>query len=526
MTMKADQAHYIIYLGVSAAVSYLLGLSGLIFFVITAVIGYIVLIAEIKAEPAARPSRWLLLLPLIIFFSSRALPFVRYGSHPLGYDTGFYERNITRERERISAPPAGLTLGALTRLQQTLELSETESIGSRIITYALLRSGFSDRAILYHFYIFCGAVLGLAIWLLARRDFGETAASFSVFLYSLSYTQFLAYWEMYWKNIVALALSLFAFLLLERGGRWRYLISFVLLALVFLTHKTTAFVVFLSVLIYLIIRRERSWQYVLAALLLFGAGTAWLNRGLLEYLLEQLQSGFTAHYDFFGVKEGLFISGIEYLRLAFFYLPFGLIGVINQIKAKKISLPLTLFIVSAILVCSQFVFYKRILVYFDLSLILFAGAGMTAFFEIVRQKAGRLFAIAAIMILFSLAGAFFAVGVGAQAPLVNDEEIEGITAIKDIEPSTAVWTIDSYYTPWLYGFSGHKLIAPGWGDLRWTLDDWQKFWAADGKERLRLLKRFDQPLLIFMPGTSIDPEGKCLKKISDYFYLFDHLCDP
>src|ERR1035437_7459405 len=90
--------------------------------------------------------RWLFVIPVIIFFVSRLLPFVLYGPHPLGYDTGFYEHALTQERA-----------GAL----GVLQISDEESAGDRILMKSFIALGFSDGAILYLVYILVGFGTGV-----------------------------------------------------------------------------------------------------------------------------------------------------------------------------------------------------------------------------------------------------------------------------------------------------------------------------------------------------------------------------
>jgi len=59
----------------------------------------------------------------------------------------------------------------------------------------------------------------------------------------------------------------------------------------------------------------------------------------------------------------------------------------------------------------------------------------------------------------------------------------------------------SHYSPWIYGYSGRRTIAPGLFqyDTKWSREEWDIFWATDDLEiRHNLLDRYEKPLYIFV----------------------------
>ena len=117
-----------------------------------------------------------ILIPIIIFLFARIFPFAIYGPHPLGYDTGFYNYNIEKDRAELSE---GNIWGLHGR---EISIDKVESLGSKSVNKILISLGFSNKAIMYWFYIGIGFFSMLLLYFLVRRIFTEEAALFSLFL--------------------------------------------------------------------------------------------------------------------------------------------------------------------------------------------------------------------------------------------------------------------------------------------------------------------------------------------------------
>lgn len=459
---------------------------------------------------------YLLIIPFLIFLVSRLLPFYLYGPHPLGYDTGFYNYHIEKERTVV------LEKGFL-NLSSFANLAEVESRGERIIIRLFIALGFSNWMILYLFYILAGMLAGFLIYLLAKLYFGKTAAFFSSFIYSISFVQYLAYWEMFWKNAVGLSLMLLVFYLVEQKKLKNYIISFILVALIFITHKTTTFILFLSLLIHFLIKEKKYRIHLVILLFIVAIPAIWLNKSLIIYLWEQISSGFKAHYDFFSVREGIFIDWPDFFKYSFFYLPFGVLTALQLLFKKKNNAVLILFFVSFLFILIRFIFYQRLFIFLDISLIILAGF---SFYQIIKKIyliLPRNYTNIFIVILFLILSSFFFYKAIRQAPLVGANEIADIEAMRGIMPSVKIFTYDSYYTPWLYGFSGHKIIAPGWGDLKWNLEKWEIFWEAGSGEKKKMLSEFSQPILVYAQDDffAVNKDSS-FKWVKNKFYLFQN----
>lgn len=458
---------------------------------------------------------YLLIIPILIFLISRFLPFYLHGPHPLGYDTGFYNYHIEKERTIV------LEKGFF-NFASFSNLAEVESWGERIIIRLLIALGFSNWMILYLFYILAGALAGFLVYILSRLYFGKMAAFFSALIYSISLTQFMAYWEMFWKNAVGLSLMLLVFYLVEQKKLKNYIISFILAALIFITHKTTAFILFTSLLIYFLIKEKKYRIHLVILLFITAIPAIWLNRNLIIYLWEQISSGFKAHYDFFSVREGIFIDWPDFFKYSFFYLPFGVLTALQLLFKKKNNAVLILFFVSFLFILIKFIFYRRLFIFLDISLIVLSGFSLYRLAAKLFSTFSRRLTIAFTVVLFFALSFIFFLNVAKQKPLLGREEIKEIENMKEVMPQAKIFTYDSYYTPWLYGFSGHKIIAPGWGDLKWDLEKWEIFWKAGSEEKKKMLSEFGQPILVYAQDNFFSVEkDPCFKGVKNNFYLFN-----
>lgn len=470
----------------------------------------------IEEERGINIPNYLLIIPILIFLVSRFLPFLLYGPHPLGYDTGFYNYHI--EKERAVAPERGFF-----NLSSFANLAEVESLGERIIIRSLIALGFSNWMILYLFYILAGALAGFLIYLLAKLYFGKTAAFFSALIYSISFTQFAAYWEMFWKNAMGLGLMLLVFYFIEKKKSSYYIFSFFIISFIFITHKTSAFLLFIALLIYFLRQKNRHKVLLIFLLVVLASFAAWLNKGLLVFLWEEMLSGFKAHYDFFSVQEGIFIGWPEFLKYSFFYLPFGFLSAWQLLLKRKNNAVLTLFLVSLFFISIKFIFYRRLFIFLDISSIILSGFSLHQIITKLSLAFSQKLAAVSMIVLFSIVSLFFFLSVVRQKPLIGRQEIREIKSIREIMPQAKIFTYDSYYTPWLYGFSGHKIIAPGWGDLKWNLEKWEIFWKTGSEEKKKMLSEFGQPILVYTQDDffAVNKDSS-FKRIKNKFYLFQN----
>ncbi|MCK5416052.1 glycosyltransferase family 39 protein [Candidatus Parcubacteria bacterium] len=464
---------------------------------------------------------WLWFIPIVFFLITRFLPFAINGSHPLGYDTGFYNYTLSQARSEVE-------LSDYFSLSKILHPAGVESIGQQLINKTLILLGFDNWSILYGFYILMGLMIGYFIYLFAKKYFDKFSAWIAVLLYSVSFVQFLAYSEMFWKSAVGLVLMLFIFYLLEQKKPKYFLFIIPCVLFLAITHKTSAIILLIVVTLFLLLDKTFKLKHkliILTSIFLTSGILFGLNQGVFIDLGKQVFSGFKGQYDLFSLREGLFINGNQFLNFSFFYLPFALLTIGDLIwKKSRITTILLLTLVSSIFVIFELVFYKRIFIYLDISLIILASYSLARLFNIICQKTSLKFSIFLFSSSLVVLTAWEILQITKQPPALSENDMKSIQAIKDVEPDLKIFTYNSYYTPWLYGFSGHKIIAPGWGDGNWNLDTWKVFWGADLEVKKNMLSDLTENkngVIIFKSSNIFDDaKDDCFTYMENNFYLF------
>jgi hypothetical protein len=518
-----------IYFLIIFFVSFSLEWLNIVFLPLSFVVIVILFLDKGRSEKRINIKKILIIIPIIVFFVSRLFPFLS-SPHPLGYDTGFYNYNIEKEREVIEEKKN--LLNPITQrenvfkgeggIDKKMNILEVESLGARYINRVFIYLGFSNWMILYIFYIFMCFLAGILIFLLSKKYFNIQSAYISLFLYSVSVVQFYAYWELLWKHAVGLNIILLCLLLLENGKQRNFLICLLLFVFTIFTHKTSAFILLIILFLYLI-KDFRKKIFLNTLFFIICAIGAFIFKDLLIYIYKQSITGFQAYYDFFSIKEGMFIGIIEYLKKSFYYLPFGIIGFwlsIKRLNKKIIIIPFSLILI--ILIAIKFIFYKRLLIYLDIMVIIFASIAIFDFLNVCKEKIKNRVLYYLVLMLFILFPIFLlAYEVMEKRPLIDKNSINKIREINLVLSDVKLFTYNSYYTPWLYGFSGHKIIAPGWGDKEWNYEQWKIFWNVNNDEKKKMLNNIDEPLLI-MNNEGMFLEGVLGEKVGDFFVYYEN----
>jgi hypothetical protein len=150
------------------------------------------------------------------------------------------------------------------------------------------------------------------------------------------------------------------------------------------------------------------------------------------------------------------------------------------------------FLVTLPIIVFNFFFSHRFIPFADIFLILLSGYGVVSLF-----KGKRILSIiyAGLLVIFII------VFIRQTAkPWIFPDELREIQMLSETEPEAYVLATDPEYTPWIFGWSNRKTIAPGYGeyDIYWTEADWRKFWAVNNRETEKgLLLKLPNPLYIY-----------------------------
>ena len=133
-------------------------------------------------------------------------------------------------------------------------------------------------------------------------------------------------------------------------------------------------------------------------------------------------------------------------------MPLGLIGFWKKWRfAPALVLPtIGLFITSLF----QLYFYRRLLIYLDLFLLIFAAS----FIAQIKNKillTGYVIASLVYVVFFVKSTAY---------PQIDPGEFQEIKSLQTVSANSYLLVTDQAYMPWAYGYSNHKVIAPGFGE--------------------------------------------------------------
>lgn len=445
---------------------------------------------------------------LAIIFLARLYPLIKFGAGGLGYDTGFYRRQLA-----MPASSSFLTDG---RTQPPNFILGQGADSARFILDILSWLKINTDLALFGSYLIFSLLLGLTIYLLTSRVFqNSNAGLLALILFALSPTQWLAYTFMLYKQFWAAWLLFLAFYLMESHS-----VFFVAPLLLALTgHRATALLSIPSLALTAILSMVKKYRMQLAlitAVLIILV--IWLNWPALKMLWLTWQNKLSA-YDSFHLKTGVFISLSEYLRQSLIVVALGLIGAGWLIKKRRFSAFLCFFFTALVLVITKSYFYQRLIIPLDLSFIVLADGGIwLACGQIKNLKYSWLFPT----IFFLLFSSNLFLTIKQYRPLISQEKLQDIIQLRDLPSNSYLLTYNSDYAPWLYGWAGpdKKIISPGLFWDQWDYQQWTDFWSGDLAKKKTMLTSYRAPLYIFSPDDDYLNDS-CFEKITGQTWKFN-----
>lgn len=425
-------------------------------------------------------------------------PFVFYGPHPLGYDTGFYRRYLTQ-------PFLSLPNTAVPGLGK-------DALGPRIMLDILRLTHLPIDSMLYGSYIFLFAMQALALFFLTKHYWGAHVGWLAALLLNISPIQYTAFWYMLFKNAFALPLMLFSFLLLEKQSRWAIPIGMLITA----SHHTTG-IIFLGTLgIHTIINKEN-------------------RRVVLETLTAALSVFFFFHIssiqDYIKSPVAVFVTTHEYIALSLPLFGFALYGIKKMISDQKRTILVSFAIAGAAFPIFSLPFYERIFIFTNIAVVVAAAIGLhRTYIEIKNAKKAT---TKYVLIFFVLIFAGWIVTttysrIQNLRPLISPQELRELESISFYTPASAVILTSTVLAPWVHGWSQQKVIAPGLLYDTRSIQEWVSFSDGLREDKITFLKGIPKPLYIFLSSPE---KEKFLTHINECFqektsYLFQYICRP
>jgi len=461
------------------------------------ILGIIGVIIIREKENVEFRSCWMI-LPIFVASMIRIMPYID-NNIPLGYDPGIYKYIIEKYWE-----------GLPKIIPEDLDnwIKSGHPPGLFILTTILHLYGFNSFNLYVYLFIFFNVLIALGIYVACKEIFCKEVAIIASFFFSVSIVQFQTFWFFYYKNVLAIFLALLALYLLKSR---KYIPLILIGAVVGAIHRPTFLIFIIAYLLYMIVERNDLRQKLLCGLTILALALAFYVPAHIQAILQPLKPLIELE-----IGPGTFISFYTYQYSSLYYLPLAIIGMMIAVGRGNINPILFWALITGVIVYFKIIFFNRFIIHLDVAIIMLAGAG---FYYLLRynKKVGMI----ALMLLAS--SSFWSVYKGAMhaKPLIDDEELSTICSLKNIEEDAYVMAVTSYYSPWLLGYSGKKVIAPGLFDYnRWNYSQWRTFWRLnDGEKAAEMLSIYRKPIYIYIgKNDRINEEKfkhKSFKKILD-----------
>lgn len=451
----------------------------------------------------------LFVLALVLFFvlASRAWPLIKHGQAGLGYDTGFYLKYIKTPFNDFPRAP--------------IYTVNQEALGTRVFLDILTKTTAPPEYILFGSYLLMQLIMAFLFFLLVRTIFkDEKVALLALLIYACSPTQYLAYWFMLYKQTFALIFLFLSFYLIEKRSLW-FAVTLLITAI---SHRSTSFMALISLIpqaVYLL-KNKRKVIFIALSAIAFFSFMLWFNRWGFEQIVNSLK-GRLPKEDIFSIKTGQFITTKDYLMLSILYLPFAFFGFYLSARKKIINPIFFLTLAALFIVIFKLIFYRRIIPFLDIGVIIYSAYG--AFFakNWARKKLPKQLITALIAIWFAFLPLSAAKFIKNLNPIISPRELDEIKKFNPPEKDAFLMSADMKYAPWLYGWTeaDQRVITPGLFWDIWTYEQWVQFWTGGIETQKKMLEQYQAPIYIFDPTKNYNfMADSCFKPISNFIVKF------
>lgn len=475
-----------------------------------------------------------LCLPIstILLILIRLIPFLKCKAIPTGFDTGYYRHYLAFKNVHPPKIPFYI-LDTSWLVRKILDFFRIIKLPPNISLFAIPT-------------LF--AIISLfGIYFIGKKIYSKPAGLAAAFLFAASPIQFLAFDYMLIKNIVGMSFliwAIYVYLIIFSENnvpksnfkfqKLNILLILLLLAII-LSHRTTTFMaipVFLITLVIIFLKKKVNKKKLLlnaALALAFLVLGVWINLSAIQTLAREILTKFQ-DLDPFIVKEGMFMSPQEYLPLAIPVIPFCVCGFFEKIRKKNFDIIFAFALICALWVVFQFIFYKRIIIFLDLAMILLAapviGEIIVKILPVPFYKGDNykknIYLYYFYIAIFISSTLFIGIKTSCNtAPEISQSELNEIKELAKA-PQGSVLAISSSQSPWIYGWTNHRIIAPGLFENQWPYEVWNEFWNQNSPEwfqrKKELMALYNRgPLYIFTGNNAKLPElpEECMEKTGE-----------
>ncbi|PLX27600.1 hypothetical protein C0581_03310 [Candidatus Parcubacteria bacterium] len=413
----------------------------------------------------------------IFYIINRVWMYAHHGAAGFGYDTGIYRHIIRGYFERLGD-------------------ASLPSFGFSSFSNALQFFGTHTDDVLFLWYILFGIALCITFYVVVKLyTKNNIIALIALILFATSIAQFEFFWWFYYRNLIGLFFVLLSFVFL-------YYRSYLLVLSLFIIgtiHPLSLIPLGITLSIVCVYDKEkRRYLFVSGGVSLLSI-FAFNFQEIVSYISLAMQKTLyvsDASKQSGAELTGQFISLDFYIRSSFLYIFFAFAGLV--LYGKKYREWSIFLIINTILFALGILFYRRFLIFFDVSALFFASIFLYYFLQDAKQS--RLLRVVATL-FFALMFFQSMWHMTHKQPLVWPHEILYIESVDSMVPTDAyLLTINSHYAPWVQGFTYKDIIAPGMFEHdRWSFEEWQEFWHGEDMEmRFGLLQYYDKDIFIFL----------------------------
>lgn len=480
---------------------------------------------------------------ILLIISAQIIPLLKNKIISTGFDTGYY-RHYLAFKDALPKNIPHYILDKSWLVQKILDIFRFLKFPADISLFVIP--------------IFFSILTAFGIYLIGKEMYSKKAGFIGAFLFAASPVQFLAFDYMLIKNTIGICLFVFLIhFFTQTFGQfqkkekleirnWKlenfnlfFIFTFGILLSITLTHRTTSFIAIAVLSISLFIILIKNWRevkkyliWIISAFLLISGLAIFWNFPTLKMLAFEITNGFK-NMDPLVIREGMFIDPERYLLLAIPILPFAILGFFEKIKEREFDIIFTFASFCVLWILFQLIFYKRVIIFLDLALILLVSPPLGGG---VRGGEHSQFSLTNFIIAILLAStAFISIRTAcADTSSISKSELANIQQLAEL-PQGTILAISSAQSPWIYGLTPHNITAPGLFGNTWPHEVWDRFWNEDNpvwfqskKELLAPFVEDRKPLYIFT-GENVSlpalPE-ECLEEINGMSWMWKCIPPP
>ncbi len=443
---------------------------------------------------------YVLITVLMFQFLILLYPIFSSGISALGYDTGFYRRYLLNHDKNI--------------LREAVPGLDHTVIAPRILLGLINQLGFSEDVVLLGSYLILVLICSTAFCSLIANIYGRKTAIFCGIPIAISAVVYHAYWFMFYKNFVALALL---FILLNLITRDKYPVLRIALAvLIVISHQTTTFFLFVFLALYIALEytfKKRIKNIELCALTL----------SVLTYFY--FHPNIQAKID--APPVGIFLTHSKFILLNAGFLLLSLFGIKEYWTALKKHTALAAYIsVSFLFPIFSLPYYQRIYLYTFFSVAVIASIGMRSVISKIDGKSLKIkilyYSLVIVCVAYQIGALWYIVR--DDKPLITPIERENLALIIKSVPQGASIITSARLVPWVQGWSQARVYGPGLLKDKNSPEEWYAYWAGDQSQKLTFLSQYPKPLYFFI-GEDQQSEYlpiKCVEKITLILYKLNN----